>query len=148
MRIWIDADACPKVVKEIVFKASLRTNTPVVLVANKALAIPLHGLISIIQVPAGFDMADERIIQEIKKGDLVITADIPLADAVIEAGSIAINPRGERYTKDNIKEHLATRDLMAELRDSGFVTKGPKTFGPKEKQAFANALDALLRKSK
>lgn len=146
MRIWIDADACPKPVKEIIFRASLRTNTQVVLVANKALTVPLTGLISIIRVSAGFDMADARILEEMEKGDLVVTADVPLADEVIERGGVAINPRGELYTKDNVKDHLATRDLMAELRDSGLMTGGPKAFGPKEKQAFANKLDTLLRK--
>lgn len=144
MRIWIDADACPKPVKEIVFRASMRTKTPVVLVANKAIAIPLTGYISIIQVSAGFDMADARILEEMKKGDLLITADVPLADSFLEKGGLAINPRGELYTPDNIKDRLATRDLMADLRDSGLVLGGPKSFGTKEAHAFANSLDALL----
>ncbi len=144
MKIWVDADACPKVIKEIIFRASARTRTPVVIVANQALRIPLTGLISTIQVPHGFDMADNQIINDMSAGDLVITADIPLADAVISKGGIALNPRGELYTEENIKDRLATRDLLAELRDNGLVNSGPKTLGLKDRQAFANKLDALL----
>lgn len=144
MRIWIDADACPKVVKEIIFRASMRRNIKVVVVANKAIGIPITGLVSIIQVSAGFDMADARILDEMKSGDIVITADIPLADEVVAKGGMALDPRGELYTSDNIKERLATRDLMSDLRDSGLVFGGPKAFGPKEAHAFANSLDALL----
>lgn len=146
MKIYIDADACPNVIKDIVFRASSRTNIPVVVVANSPIRIPLTGLISIIQVPKGFDMADHRIIEEMSKDDIVITADIPLADAVINQGGIAINPRGELYNPDNIKDRLTTRNLMEELRSSGMITGGPKTLGLKDRQTFANSLDALLSK--
>ncbi len=144
MKIFIDADACPNVIKEIVFRASARTNTPVIVVANSPIRIPLNGLVSTIQVPRGFDMADSRIVSEMAAGDIVITADIPLADGVIEKGGIAINPRGQLYTEENIKDRLATRNLSEELRDSGVLTGGPKTLGPKDSQAFANKLDTLL----
>ena len=144
MRIWIDADACPNVIKDIVFRASERTQTPVVVVANKPIRIPLNGLVSTIQVSHGFDMADSRIVEEMAAGDIVITADIPLADAVIERGGIAVNPRGELYSQENIKDRLATRNLMEELRDSGMISGGPKTLGLKDRQSFANKLDTLL----
>lgn len=147
MKIWIDADACPNVIKDIVFRASERTKTKVVVVANQPIRVPLNGLVSTIQVSRGFDMADSRIIDDMEPGDLVITADIPLADAALTKGGIALNPRGELYTLENIKDRLATRDLMAELRDSGMITGGPKTLGLKDRQAFANKLDALLQRS-
>lgn len=144
MKIFIDADACPNVIKDIVFRASVRTNTPVIVVANSPIRIPLNGLVSTIQVPRGFDMADSRIVEEMDTGDIVITADIPLADAVIEKGGIAINPRGELYSQENIKDRLATRNLREELRDAGLCTGGPKVLGLKDRQSFANKLDALL----
>lgn len=144
MKIWIDADACPNVIKEIIFRASTRTGTKVVVVANQPIKIPLTGLISTMQVPKGFDMADSHIVDQMAAGDIVITADIPLADAVVDKGGTALNPRGELYTKENIKDRLATRDLMAELRDSGMIVGGPKSLGLSERQAFANKLDALL----
>ncbi len=144
MRIWIDADACPNVIKEIIFKASERMRIQVVVVANTAIKIPLNGLVSTIQVPRGFDMADEHITNQLNANDLVITADIPLASAVIAKGAFALNPRGEMYTEENINERLATRDLLQELRDCGMVTGGPKPLGEKERLAFANKLDAFL----
>ncbi len=145
MRIWIDADACPNVIKEIIFKASMRTQIPVVVVANAPIRIPINGLVSTIQVPRGFDMADEKITASLAMGDIVITADIPLASEVIQKGALALNPRGELYTEENINDRLATRDLLAELRDSGMMSGGgPKPLGLKEKQAFASKLDALL----
>lgn len=144
MRIWIDADACPKVIKEIIFKAAERTKTPVVVVANSPLKIPLNGLVTIVQVARGFDRADEHIENNLTKDDLVVTADIPLADAVIRKGAMALNPRGELYTEENIKERLATRNLLQELRDYGVTTGGPKTLGLKERQKFANQLDTIL----
>lgn len=147
MKIWIDADACPNVIKEIIFRASARTGTKVVVVANQPIKIPLTGLVSTIQVPRGFDMADSRIVDDMAAGDIVVTADIPLANEVVEKGGSALNPRGELYTKENIKDRLATRDLMAELRDSGMISGGPKTLGPSERQAFANKLDTLLARS-
>ncbi|MCA9508174.1 MAG: YaiI/YqxD family protein [Myxococcales bacterium] len=144
MKIWIDADACPNVIKEIVYRASFRTNTAVVVVANQAIKIPMTGLVSTIQVSQGFDMADKAIVEKMSRGDIVISADIPLANDVIAKGGYVINPRGELYTEENIKDHLATRDLMMELRDSGMMLGGPKTLGLKERQAFANKLDSLL----
>jgi uncharacterized protein YaiI (UPF0178 family) len=144
MQIWVDADACPNVIKEIIFRAATRTSTKVILVANQPVRVPLTGFISSIQVPKGFDVADNKIVQSIKAGDLVITADIPLADLVVDQGGLALDPRGELYTKENIKDRLATRDLMEQLRDGGLVSGGPKTLGPKERQAFANQLDRIL----
>ncbi len=146
MQIWIDADACPNVIKDIIFRASERTKIKVVVVANQAIKIPLNGLVSTIQVPRGFDMADEQILQSLVAGDLVITADIPFADAALTKGAMAINPRGELYTHENIKDRLATRNLMEELRDSGLVQGGPKPLGLRDRQAFANKLDAILAK--
>lgn len=144
MKIWVDADACPTAIKDIIFRASVRTKTKVIVVANKPIAIPLNGLVSTMQVPRGFDMADEHILNNLSPEDLVITADIPFADAAIDKGANAINPRGELYTKENIKDRLATRNLMAELRDAGVMHGGPKPLGLKDRQAFANKLDALL----
>ena len=150
MHIWVDADACPKVIKEIIFKACLRTNTSVTMVANSYLVLPAHPLINSIKVSKGFDMADEKIVEQLSLGDLVITADIPLADAAIQKGAIAINPRGSIYTKENIKDMLLTRNLLSELRDFGVINSGnnEKPFVPKEKQSFANKLDSLLAKAK
>lgn len=146
IKIWVDADACPNVIKEIIFRAAQRTSTHVVLVANTQLRIPSSGFVSTIQVPAGFDIADNRIVLEMHPGDLVITADIPLADAVVTKGGIALNPRGEIYTEENIKDRLATRNILQEMRDLGAITGGPKALGLKERQAFAGQLDRLLQK--
>lgn len=146
MKIWIDADACPNVIKEIIFKAALRKNIKVILVANRFIKSFNNPLISIIKVPQGFDMADSRIIDDMSLGDIVITSDIPLADAAIDKGGLAINHTGKLYTKENIKDRLATRDLLMHLRDSGISISGPKALGLKERQAFANALDRLLAK--
>jgi uncharacterized protein YaiI (UPF0178 family) len=148
MKIWVDADACPNVIKEIIFRAAERTSTHVVLVANTQLRIPASGFVSTIQVPAGFDIADNRIVKEMSADDLVVTADIPLADAVVQKGGIALNPRGELYTEENIKDRLATRNILQEMRDLGTITGGPKTLGLKERQAFANQLDRLLQKNR
>jgi|SRR5580704_2483155 uncharacterized protein YaiI (UPF0178 family) len=147
MKIWIDADACPKVIKEIIFRAALRLKIHVVLVANKPIHVPKTGFVSSVQVSSGFDVADNQILNDMNEGDLIITADIPLADAVIDKNGFALNPRGELYTKENIKDRLATRDLMAELRDSGLVTGGPKTLNLSDRQRFANQLDKLLTKA-
>ena len=144
MRIWVDADACPNIVKEILFRASARTQTPLVLVANQMIRTPVSPLIKKIQVTAGFDVADNRIVQEMEKGDLVITADIPLADQAIEKGGYALNPRGELYTVTNIKQRLAVRNFSESLRSTGVMTGGPSALGKKEVQAFANALDRFL----
>ncbi|MCO4794987.1 MAG: YaiI/YqxD family protein [Bacteriovoracaceae bacterium] len=147
MKIWIDADACPKVVKETVFKASFRLKFPVTLVANSYISVPPGGQINSIQVEQGDDVADFYIVENVSKEDLVITADIPLAALIVEKGAIAINPRGEQYTEENISERLSMRDFMKELRDSGGVdTGGPPPFGPKDKEKFTNSLNQLLTK--
>jgi uncharacterized protein YaiI (UPF0178 family) len=129
MHIWVDADACPNPIKEILFRAAERTRVPLILVANQPVRVPPSRYIRSIQVPAGFDVADSRIAQEAAVGDLVVTADIPLAALVIEKGAHALNPRGELYTADNIRERLAMRNFMDELRSSGVVTGGPSSFG-------------------
>jgi hypothetical protein len=146
MRIWVDADACPGPIKEILFRAAVRVGLPVVLVANQPLRVPPSPLVTSVQVPRGFDAADSHIVQRVQAGDLVVTADIPLAAEVIARGAHAINPRGERYTPDNIRERLVMRDFMDQMRSSGLVTGGPPPFGQAERQAFANALDSWLGK--
>jgi hypothetical protein len=143
-KIWIDADACPKAVKEIVFKACHRVNIPLMLVANAYLTIPHSDLIRLIIVGKGLDVADQYIIDHVEKYDLVITADIPLAAKIVEKEAVAINPRGEIYTEENIGEILSMRDFMKELRDGGSITGGPSIFGPKDVQQFANSLNKLL----
>ena len=144
MHIWVDADACPAAIKEILYRAAQRVGVPLTLVANQPLQTPPSQLIRSVQVQRGFDVADKQIAEQVQPGDLVITADIPLAAEVIEKGAEAINPRGEHYTAENIRERLALRDFMAGLRDAGEVTGGPSPFGPSDRQAFANALDRLL----
>ncbi len=146
MRIWVDADACPKAIKEILFRAAKRMAVTVTLVANQSMTIPVSPHIKKIIVSSGFDVADKRIVEEMAPGDLVITADIPLADAVISKNGIALNPRGELYTVENIKHRLAMRNLMGDLRDSGLISGGPNQFSPKELMLFANQLDRLLNK--
>lgn len=147
IRIWVDADACPKTIKEILYRAAIRTKTALILVSNHPITIPSSPFISKIQVGAGFDVADNKIAQNTQPGDLVITADIPLADAVIDTGAIALNPRGELYSKANIKERLSIRNFSAELRDSGVRTGGPATLSKREIQSFANELDRFLMRS-
>ena len=144
MQIWVDADACPGAVKEILFRAAQRTGIPLTLVANHPLRTPPARHIRAIQVPGGFDVADNAIIDRIAPGDLVITADIPLAAAVLDRGAHALNPRGEYYSEDNIRERLGMRNFMDELRSSGVVTGGPDAFGARDRQAFANQLDRFL----
>ncbi len=148
MRIWVDADACPKLVKDILFRAAIRTETALILVSNHAITSPASPFISKLQVTSGFDVADDKIVASIAAGDLVITADIPLANAVIEKDALAINPRGVLYTKSNIKERLAIRNINTDLRSSGVRTGGPSMLGKKEIQQFANALDRILAKQK
>lgn len=143
-RIWIDADACPKAVKEIVFKAAHRLSISLMLVANSYQTIPHSELIRLIIVDKGLDVADQYIIDQVTALELVITADIPLAAKVVEKGAVAINPRGEIYTEENIGEILSMRDFMKELRDGGTITGGPAVFGPKDVQQFANSLNKLL----
>ena len=144
MQIWVDADACPNVIKEILFRAAERVKIPLVLVANKTLRTPPSRYISSILVGAGLDVADNAIVKEMKSGDLVITADIPLASEVIGKGGHALNPRGEFYSKENIEERLTMRNFMDELRDAGVNTGGQGTLNQKDRQAFANQLDRFL----
>jgi hypothetical protein len=144
VHIWVDADACPGPVKEILFRAAERVGVPLTLVANQALRVPPSTLIRAVQVARGFDAADGHIVRHLDPGDLVITADIPLAAEAIAKGAHAINPRGDRYTPDNIRERLVMRDFMEQMRATGQATGGPPPFGPSERQAFANALDRLL----
>lgn len=144
MHIWVDADACPFAIKEILFRAAERTQIPLTLVANQPLRTPRSRFVRAIQVPRGFDMADSRIANEVRPGDLVITADIPLAADVIDRGGHAVNPRGELYTQDNIRERLAMRNLMDGLRSAGVDTGGPPPLSQADRQAFANQLDRLL----
>jgi hypothetical protein len=144
VKIWVDADACPKPVKEILFRAADRTGTKMTLVANHALHIPPSQYINMIQVSGGFDVADNRIVRDMVAGDLVITADIPLAAEVINKGGHALNPRGELYTTDNIRQRLSMRDFMEELRGTGVNTGGPPALNQTDRQAFANALDRFL----
>lgn len=144
MRIWVDADACPKVIKEILFRAAARTKTNLVLVSNHALSAPPSPFITKMQVVAGFDVADNKIVQNVQPGDLVITADIPLASAVIDKNCIALNPRGELYSQQNIKERLSIRNFSTDLRSSGVRTGGPATLSKREIQEFANKLDGVL----
>lgn len=143
-RLWVDADACPAAIKEIIFRAAVRKEIATTLVANQMLRVPPSPWIRSVQVPAGFDVADNHIAGQVKPGDLVITADIPLAAQVIERGALAINPRGELYTAANIRESLSMRDFMENLRSSGVQTGGPSTFSHADRQAFANQLDRLL----
>jgi uncharacterized protein YaiI (UPF0178 family) len=148
MHIWVDADACPAAIKEILFRAALRVGVPLTLVANQPLQTPPSRLIRAVQVRRGIDVADRHIAERLEPGDLVVTADIPLAADVVDKGGEAINPRGEHYTPENIRERLALRDLMAELRDAGEVTGGPPPLTRSDRQAFANALDRLLTRQR
>ena len=144
MQIWVDADACPKVIKEILYRAAERVRVPLTLVANRPLWVPSSPYIKTLKVPAGFDVADKQIVDEIQANDLVITADIPLAAAVIEKGGHALNPRGELYTESSVRERLSVRDFMDELRGAGVVTGGPSEFNKGDRKEFANALDRIL----
>ena len=148
MVIWIDADACPRAVKELVFRAATRLQLRVCLVANRPLTTPPSPLISAVQVAAGSDVADSYIAQHVAPGDLVLTADIPLAGLVVARGATALNPRGEVYTADTIGERLAVRNLLEELRWAGVATGGPAAFSGADRQRFAEALDRLLTRSK
>jgi uncharacterized protein YaiI (UPF0178 family) len=145
MQIWVDADACPKVIKEILFRAADRIPVEVTLVANQAIQVPRSRHIRSVQVASGFDVADNYIVQQSAAGDLVVTADIPLASEVIDKGCLALNPRGELYTTENIRQRLNMRDFMDTLRGSGVDTGGPPAFGQADRMAFANQLDRLLQ---
>jgi uncharacterized protein YaiI (UPF0178 family) len=144
MKIWIDADACPRVVKEIVFRASERLKIEVCLVANQGLAKHNSRLVHSVVVPDGLDVADDYIAEHAAGEDLVITADIPLAARIVRKGGVALDPRGELYTDENMGERLSVRDLLQGLRDEGLVQGGPAPFNPQDKQRFAAALDRTL----
>lgn len=148
MQIYVDADACPALIKEILFRAAQRAGIALTLVANQPLRVPPSPLIRTLQVPAGFDVADRRIVELLQPGDLVITADIPLAAAAIDAGALALNPRGELYTRDTIGQALSMRNFMDELRGSGVLTGGPPPLDQRDRHRFANQLDALLARLK
>lgn len=145
MAIWVDADACPNVIKDVLYRAADRTQTVVTFVANQSLRLPPSPWLRTLQVPAGFDVADNEIVKRVNVGDLVITADIPLAAEVIEKGAAALNPRGERYSPATIRERLTMRDFMDTMRASGVQTGGPAALSPRDRQQFANELDSWLR---
>lgn len=147
MKIWVDADACPAVIKDILFRAAERTGVQITLVANQLVQIPVSKNINFIQVAQGFDVADNEIVARLNKGELVITADIPLAADVIEKGGHALNPRGEMYDVNNIKARLSMRDFMETMRASGVNTGGPPPLAKSDRQAFANQLDKFLTKN-
>ena len=148
MHIWVDADACPGEIKELLFRAANRTETRMTLVANQPMRTPRSAFIDSILVSAGMNVADQRIVKLVEPGDLVITADIPLAADVVAAGGQALNPRGELYTDANVGKRLASRNLLDELRRSGDITGGPANFTNKDRQAFANQLDRWLTLAK
>lgn len=148
MKIWVDADACPVVVKEILYRAAERAKIQLTLVANQAMQVPRSPYISSKRVEGGFDVADDYIAAQVEPGDLVITADIPLASEVIEKGGAAINPRGERYNEENIRQRLAMRDFMDTMRASGIQTGGPPPLNQTDRRNFANELDRFLAKAK
>jgi len=148
MRIWVDADACPVVIKEILFRAAKRTKTMLILVANQPLNTPASPFIKKVQVSSGFDVADNHIVQEMQSGELVVTADIPLAAEAMEKGGIALNPRGELYSHETIKQRLVMRDFNEELRSSGMMSKGPAKLSQRDINAFANSLDQFLARQK
>ena len=149
MTIWVDADACPVVVRQILFRAAARTGVRLTLVANQPVSVPRAGNVTMLQVPRGFDVADNEIVRRVGAGDLVITGDIPLAAEVIEKGAQALSPRGEMHTSENIGAKLNMRDFMDTMRSSGVeMSGGPAAFSQREKQAFANALDRFLARSR
>ncbi len=146
MKIWVDADACPVLIKEILYRAAERTEVPLTLVANKALRIPRSQFIDMLQVEYGFDVADNEIVKRLHAGDLVITSDIPLASEVVDKGGYALDPRGELYTEENIRSRLNIRDFMDSLRSSGVDTGGPPALSQSDRNEFANQLNNLLTK--
>ncbi|PKH21299.1 hypothetical protein CIG19_15945 [Enterobacterales bacterium CwR94] len=145
MAIWVDADACPKVIKEVLFRAAEREQVNVTLVANQSLHVPPSRFIRTLRVAAGFDVADNEIVRRAAAGDLVITGDIPLAAEVMEKGAVALNPRGERYSEATIRERLTLRDFMDTMRASGVQTGGPPALSQRDRQQFANELEKWLR---
>lgn len=144
MTIWVDADACPGEVKELLYRAAVRTRTQLTLVANQPLRVPRSEFIASLLVPSGLNVADQRIVELVTPGDLVITADIPLAAAVVEAGGLALNPRGELYTRETVGARLAARNLLDDLRGEGLITGGPSNYSARDRQEFANQLDRWL----
>jgi len=144
MRIWVDADACPNVIKDILFRAAEREQVEVTLVANQWIRTPTSRFVTSIQVPGGFDVADDEIVKRVEAADLVVTQDIPLAAFAIEKGALALHPHGEMFTRDTIAARLSMRNFMDELRGAGVNTGGPATMHPRDRQAFANALDTWL----
>lgn len=144
MFIWVDADACPKVIKEVLYRAADREKVQITFVANQRITVPPSAFLRTLQVPAGFDVADNEIVRRAQLGDLVITADIPLAAEVMEKGAIALNPRGERYSEATIRERLTIRDFMDTMRASGVQTGGPASLSQRDRQQFANELDKWL----
>lgn len=148
MKIWVDADACPGVIKDILYKAAERARLQLILVANGHFRIPKSSFITFLHVRQGLDIADNEIVNKLESGDLVITSDIPLAARVVEKGGLALNPRGEVYTEENIQERLGTRNFLDSLRSSGVETGGPPALNSRDKQAFANSLDQIITKYK
>ena len=146
MQIWVDADACPRPIKDILFKAANRARVTTTLVANHSMTIPPSPFIQFRMVPGGFDVADNHIVEAITEGDLVVTQDIPLAALTVERKALAVNPRGQEYTPESIRQRLAMRNLMEELRSSGVQTGGPDTFSNSDRKRFADALDRWLQK--
>ncbi len=145
MQIWVDADACPQVIKDILFRAAERAEVETILVSNMPLArTPTSAFVRTVRVAKGFDVADQHIAASVQAGDLVVTADLPLAAEVVTRGATALDPRGELYSEDNVRERLAIRNLMQALRSSGELVDGPAPFGPRERRLFANHLDRLL----
>ena len=147
MKIWVDADACPVVIKEILYRAAERVGVQITLVANQALSVPNSEFINTLQVPRGFDVADDEILKRVSAGDLVITGDIPLAAEVIEKGGHALSPRGELHTSENIRARLNMRDFLDTMRASGIDTGGPSALSQRDRQEFANSLDRFLTRN-
>jgi uncharacterized protein YaiI (UPF0178 family) len=147
MKIWVDADACPVVIKEILFRAADRTGLKLTLIANHAIKVPPSANIRAIQVSGGFDVADHEIVRRCEAGDLVITSDIPLAAELLEKGAMALTPRGEQFTAENIRGRLNMRDFMETMRASGVQSGGPAAMSQSDRQAFANQLDRLVNKA-
>ena len=147
MKIWVDADACPVAMREILFRAAQRKSIVTTLVANQYLRIPTSPFIKMLQVESGFDVADNEIVQRCTHGDLIITSDIPLAAEVIEKGCFVVTSRGEEYTKENIRSRLNIRDFMETMRSSGVQTGGPPPLGQSERKAFADKLDRIIARS-
>ncbi len=146
MKIWVDADACPGAIKEILFRAADRTKVETILVANHLIRVPASKYVRFLQVDGGFDAADKKIVELLTAYDLVITADVPLAAAAIDKNAEALSPRGERYTSNDVRERLSIRNFMQDLREGGVRTGGPAALNARDKQAFANQLDAILAK--